>query len=86
MMMKFISEREASIVSVELVLEYVVTKPEAVWFNPDNRLPSSCPSRGHTVVKNLKLRYRKELPLDLKRYESRMLGRRFALMDVPEPG
>jgi ABC-type multidrug transport system fused ATPase/permease subunit len=66
MMMQFIAEREASIVSVERILEYVRTEPEAAWINPDNRPPSSWPSRGSIVAKNLKLRYREGLPLVLK--------------------
>ena len=72
--MRFTSDTESRIVSVERVKEYSKTPQEAAWNIPENDPKSDWPSNGVIEAQNLKVRYREGLDLVLRGLTFRING------------
>merc|ERR1712072_561419 len=65
-MVRQTSQRETSIVSVERVTHYAEGAPQENPPRSNPPLADNWPSAGRIEIKNLQLKYRKDLPLVLK--------------------
>ena len=63
---RFSSEFEANITSIERINEYCNTPHEAEWFIEETKPPKVWPDQGHIQFKNYSLKYRDDLDYALK--------------------